>query len=344
MKLLAIHSTEGACGQYRIKIPYQRIKDKGLMNVDIRDYKVQYDYNFLSQYDIILFQRVHEQRVIEMMVRLKNNGKIVGMDIDDDLNSIERSNPSYDFYYSNDNRIKIFNDALRECDFIHTTTPLLKDKLSSDLNILPSKIHCLNNALNVNSQYYINKRKELPLDKVTFGFQGGATHRKDLELIHEVVREILNKHKNALFLYCSTPSDYVDFKLKLPQAISIPQTQDFNSFLSIPSYFDIGLAPLQYNEFNQYKSYLKVLEYGIYKSPTICSNIGDYKAYSELNKEGVVLVENNYKNWYDGIESMILNQEKRQRIGEKAYHFLFESESLDNINQRRIEFYEGVYR
>lgn len=342
MKLLVIGSSSVACVQYRILIPYSRLKEtQNEIEITIRDRFIQYDLNELKKYDVILFQRVTEEKILENIRNLRKDGRFVGMDIDDDLNSIPIHNPSYRFYNDSPNILKIFNDIVRECDFIHVTTPLLKDKLIQDTNTLPSKVYHYNNALYMN-QEYIDKRDEFDKDKITFGFQGGSTHYIDLHEIKDVINEILNKYKNSIFLYCSTPSQFDLFKTFSERSINIPPTHSFDEFRSIPSYFDIGLAPLQYNEFNKYKSYLKILEYSAFKRPTIVTNWGDYKNYKELNKDGVEAIDNSSSNWYNKISELIEDQERRLSVGREAYNFLFGEHSLDSINLKRLEFYRSL--
>ena len=342
MKLLVIGSSSVACVQYRILIPYLRLKEtQNEIDITIRDRFIQYDLNELKKYDVILFQRVSEERILENIRSLRKDGRVVGMDIDDDLNSIPSHNPSFSFYNNNPNVLKTFNDTIRECDFIHVTTPLLKDKLIQDTNTLPSKVYHYNNALCMN-QKYIDKRGEFDKDKITFGFQGGSTHYIDLHEVKDVVNEVLNKYKNSIFLYCSTPSQFDLFKTFSERSLNIPPTHSFDEFKSIPSYFDIGLAPLQYNEFNKYKSYLKILEYSVFKRPTIVTSWGDYKNYKDLNNDGVEAIDNSHLNWYNKICELIEDQEKRLNVGREAYNFLFGEHSLDSINLKRLEFYRNL--
>ncbi len=151
----------------------------------------------------------------------------------------------------------------------------------------------------------------------------------------------MEKYDSVIFAFIGQPSYFDKFKLKLPKAIHIPFTNDFNEFLSFPSFFDIGLAPLCHKDnFNISKSYLKILEFGAFKIPTVCSDIGDFKKF---DNSSVVLTENKFSCWVAEIERLINNAELRYKIGRNVFKNISEGKySLKNINNARIEFFKEV--
>lgn len=346
LKVCVIAVDNSGCGNYRVIIPYNELINKGYKQFKIYNHTPSFE--ILKQFDVILFQRVVDYNPLpflppyylplNLMKELKALGKVIIHEVDDNLMILPPHNPSYHDYKPNSEPIKYHKEALRLADFIHCTNDNLKNSISELLNINKGKIYTFDNAVDVNYIYYKNRRSELPQDKIIIGYQGGSSHEKDLQILVEPVRKILKKYGNVMFGFCSNPYYLKYFNLPKDRVIQIPIENNFNKFLSIPSMFDIGLVPLIDDDFNRCKSQLKIHEYGIYSIPTICSSVSIYDV-----KDGVNLLANNNKNdWFKNIEMLILDEQKRKEIGENAYKYCtsnFSSNSLYNINNKRIEFY-----
>ena len=82
-------------------------------------------------------------------------------------------------------------------------------------------------------------------------------------------------------------------------------------------FIDIGLAPLEINEFNRAKSNCKYLEYSLGRTPTIATEIEAYQG------DTAILVKNRTINWYKAIEEL-LDEDVRISKGEEAYKWVME--------------------
>jgi len=349
LKVAVIASDNGACGNYRIIIPYNNLINKGFNQFRIFN-KIP-SLSILSNFDVILFQRVTEYNPMPMfdpyylalnvMRELKSMGKIVIHEVDDNLMIIPYHNPCYQDFKPNSQAIKYHKEALREADFIHCTTPKLRDNISNMLGIDKKYIYSFDNAIDISSKYYVNSRHKLPEDKVIIGYQGGSSHEKDLELLVEPVKEILKKNDNVMFAFCSNPYFLKKFNIPADRLINIPLQDNFNLFLTIPSMFDIGLVPLLDDEFNRNKSSLKLLQYGAYRVPTVCSKMEVYNKGLEFN----LLATDKKKDWVNNIQLLIDNENLRRKIGDNVYLYstaLYSSSAIDIINDNRINFYRSL--
>ena len=86
--------------------------------------------------------------------------------------------------------------------------------------------------------------------------------------------------------------------------------------------------------FNQAKSEIKWLEAALVAVPTIASNVGGFSEMIEDNKTGV-LVEKNQ--WFEKLESLILQPEKRQRIAISAYEYVLNNCVVINKQDELME-------
>jgi glycosyltransferase involved in cell wall biosynthesis len=80
--------------------------------------------------------------------------------------------------------------------------------------------------------------------------------------------------------------------------------------------FDIGLAPLEDNNFNRGKSNLRWLEYSALKIPTIASPLPDFKRVI-TGKNG--LLANDLDDWKMHLRALLDNEGLRRQMGREAY-------------------------
>jgi hypothetical protein len=66
---------------------------------------------------------------------------------------------------------------------------------------------------------------------------------------------------------------------------------------------DLAVAPLEYNKFNEAKSNLRLLEYGIMGWPVVCTNIHPYQAAP------VERVPNNTRAWLNAIRARAFDRD-----------------------------------
>jgi glycosyltransferase involved in cell wall biosynthesis len=94
--------------------------------------------------------------------------------------------------------------------------------------------------------------------------------------------------------------------------------------------FDFCIAPLREDNFNQYKSELKIVEAAAYKLPIICSNVKPYNFH--LGNEGILLCPNTFDDWYEHLNYMKENTVER---GQSNFEYCNEHHNLKTINEQR---------
>ncbi len=156
--------------------------------------------------------------------------------------------------------------ALSLCDRLVVSTEPLYEALSDvigDIVVLPNYLE--------RSQWGGLRSRRRRGSRPRIGWAGAQQHAGDLEILFDVVRAT---HKEA---------DWV-FMGMCPEAIR-PLCAEYHQGVTIDVYpsklasldLDLAVAPLVQNAFNEAKSNLRLLEYGILGWPVICSDILPYR-------------------------------------------------------------------
>lgn len=94
--------------------------------------------------------------------------------------------------------------------------------------------------------------------------------------------------------------------------------------------FDLGLAPLENDEFSKCKYINKFIEYAIFQIPCIFSNVEPYTSIVKHGENGY-LVDNTTKDWERTLCDVLKNQDKRERCGVNAISLV-----RNNFNEHYI--------
>ncbi|MDQ7989672.1 MAG: glycoside hydrolase family 99-like domain-containing protein [Candidatus Dactylopiibacterium sp.] len=179
------------------------------------------------------------------------------------------------------------------------------DALRETLRGLHEDIVVLPNYLPVPTWSEIAPREARePRARPRVGWAGGLGHTGDLRLIADVVRQLADQ------------VDWVFFGL-LPEGVS-QYVAEYHPGVGIVDYpaslagldLDLALAPLEDNTFNECKSNLRLLEYGICAYPVIASDITPYRCGLP-----VTLVRNRHKDWVKAIQEKLSDRDALRREG-----------------------------
>lgn len=161
--------------------------------------------------------------------------------------------------------------------------------------------------------------------------------------------------------YSTVSEDYKKYLMKFTQeeypnveneAYRRVWTKPVQSYASNYNLFDISLAPLVDNKFNQMKSELKCIEAGFYKKALIAQDFGPYqicltnaKLKSKDNEPtfdetaNSYMVTNNHKDWYQFIKRLIKNPEQIEILGNNLYETVKDKYSLEAVSKIRRDLY-----
>ncbi len=133
--------------------------------------------------------------------------------------------------------------------------------------------------------------------KPRVGWAGGVGHTGDLELIANLVRDTASEVDWVFFGLC-------------PEALK-PLVKEFHPGVPLDQYaaklaaldLDLAVAPLEDNAFNEAKSHLRLLEYGILGYPVICSDLTPYQGDFPVTR-----VANRYRDWTRAVRDAVADR------------------------------------
>lgn len=277
----------------------------------------------------------------------KETGKFKAFvtEIDDNLFDVPTGNIAVHPYQPHSEMEWIAQKQIEMSDALIVSTQYLADKFQT---LYPQKpLYIAPNSIDFSVWDNLLDLPKFEAKKPGFiriGYTGCSNHRKDLDMIKEALCAILTEFENVEFLFTPQPE---------PGGIftgweGIPRMGVINQFATIDKFpafikswdMDIGVAPLRDNEFNRAKSNLRWLEYSALKIPTIASRVYPFKNSIRHGEDG--LIANTSQEWYDALKTLIIDQSKRQAIGERAYARVKADFNLEKTARRYAEILEEI--
>ena len=91
---------------------------------------------------------------------------------------------------------------------------------------------------------------------------------------------------------------------------------------------DIAIAPLEPSSFNECKSYLKLLEYGLQGLPVVASRFGPYVQYQAEAKEAVVSLAQGPEDWTRQLLDLVDSATARASLARANLRYIFDSHTM----------------
>jgi glycosyltransferase involved in cell wall biosynthesis len=221
-------------------------------------------------------------------------------------------------------------DSINYADAVITTTPAL----AKEIRLINENVIIASNCLDYTHKQWEAEPMERT-DKVKVGWVGGVTHEEDLKLIADQIKGL-----DIEFYICGyTPGEIWNRIAKsMPNAKIVEGTTVFE-YGEVYRHFDIVLAPLQDNKFNNCKSELKIVEASAYKKPIICSAVYPY-LYHQAN-DGVLFVQHN--EWKTAIQKLVdAGRSVRESMGVSNYDYCQKHHNLELHNLTRLALYKSL--
>lgn len=342
MKILALCKKNSGVDYHRIILPLRYMQ-----KITKENYLFVYQDHYLTEeafknIDIVIYSRQcpYDLKTIKEF-KQKHKFKLI-VDVDDYW-ILDSTHPFYDYW----ERSKIYTniiESLLAADLVTTTTEALRDRVlpyNKNIGILP-------NALPYGEEQFNSVKYYSTIKKIMYACS--PTHYFDLKQIEPFFgmcrnnSNIQRKFQLVLAGYDKTGSAAVKDWDKLESVVStygnysIAYNLDLEHYMNHYSDAALSIAPLYKNNFNLYKSNLKILEAGCKKIPIIVS---DYGPYRFDNCQGIKKCKTN-KDWYSYVLYYLNNPEKLIEDGEKLYDYVNKNYNLNTVNEQRIELFKTL--
>lgn len=245
MRVAVIQSHEDGSNQYRMRLPAEALIKRGA------------DVQLLStpvieppEADVVVFNRPTTRYVVETILRMREDGYKVVVDIDDHFGTVS---PAHVAYSSSRTIDGIIQWACKVADLVTVTTPALADAYGFGHSVVIPN--------HVPETFFGAER--FPYEKPRLLWSGTITsHPLDLQVTKGGVARALDR-ADADFAYIGprTQIDRVKRALKYKRTALMSDFFHFDQYPHAMAQGDIGIAPLEDSPFNDAKSWLKMLEY-----------------------------------------------------------------------------------
>lgn len=222
-----------------------------------------------------------------------------------------------------DEGVRNMQKVLKMCDAAITTTERMAEELKHYVpKVFINRNTASEEMLQLSEEAYEKRVAEKTAESretVKMGyFSGSITHNDDFILIQPAVAKIMEKYPQTelhIAGILDIPKELEAFKERV---IAHPFA-DWKKLPEMIASMDINLAPLEESIFNEAKSENKWVEAALVRVPTIASNLGAFKRMIEHNKTGILA--NTCDEWYEGLESLVVDAQKREYIAKNAYEY-----------------------
>ncbi|PKO33488.1 MAG: hypothetical protein CVU34_13150 [Betaproteobacteria bacterium HGW-Betaproteobacteria-7] len=190
--------------------------------------------------------------------------------------------------------------ALARCDRMVVSTEFLAETyrhLIGDIRVVPNRLE-----RDVWSGLQTAKREG---GKPRIGWAGGTTHLGDLRILLDVIAATRDEADWVFFGMC--PDEIRPLIAEFHPGVKF---EDYPGKLASLD-LDIAVAPLEMNRFNQAKSNLRLLEYGMLGLPVVCTDIDPYR------NSPACQVNNETNAWIGAIRERIHDRDAREREGQR---------------------------
>ncbi|MBZ0093733.1 MAG: O-antigen biosynthesis protein, partial [Sulfuricellaceae bacterium] len=196
--------------------------------------------------------------------------------------------------------------ALSLCDrFVVSTEPLAEAyrHLHSDIRVVPNYLE----GTRWGGFTPLRRVSERP----RVGWAGGIGHGGDLEVILDVVKALAGEVDWIFFGLC--PDSIRSYVKEVHRGVRVNEYPAKLASLNL----DLALAPLELIPFNEAKSHLKLLEYGILGYPVICTDIYPYQGGYPVTR-----VHNRQQQWVGAIREHLQDMDACARRGDELRQYV----------------------
>jgi glycosyltransferase involved in cell wall biosynthesis len=290
--------------KFRIQQPLQAMHGEGRANSlilpfskDLVQLPSMAELERLQADSLLMHNTMHDPYMDAMEAYKRVNQTFVVFGQDDLMYAMPPKNPFSKTIY------KDVKKRVRRClgiaDRVIVTTQALAEELrgmADDVRVVPNY---LDEAIwgGLQSQRGVSGKPRV-------GWAGAQQHLGDLEILQEVVRETADEVDWVFFGMC--PEFLQPYVKEIHNPVTFGKYPQKLATLNL----DLAVAPLEHNRFNESKSNLRLLEYGVLGWPVIASDIVPYR------EAPVCCVHNQARAWIKAIRERIHDLDATRQEGD----------------------------
>lgn len=304
--------------------PFNRLKSEGRIDWRLIPYKSIANSVDLAWADILVVSRVHDQPALEVIERAKReNGLPVIFSWDDDFFSIPESLGALARHHRDPENVRCLETTLRAADLVKASTPLIEAKsLAHNPNVITAPYGFDFSQVRGSRAMRVGNG-----DEIVVGFFGTISHAGALEALLGALRIIARDNGNVRFEFFGPRTPLLE---SLPRTTFLPYAESAEESLRTLANrgWDIGVAPLERNDFNRAKLPTKYRDYSACHIAGVYSRVDPYEDVVTEEVTGL-LVDNKEADWVRAINRLVRDASLRRAIASEAHAHVRNWFSLD---------------
>lgn len=317
-RILGFPFDSWGCGEYRVRAPLRGLGAQAIAQTalapeaDARRLPEIGELARLRPDTLLLQSFVHDTQLAALQQYARLFPEMFRVfELDDLKTQMPAKNPHQKTMYKDIK--KRLRKALSHCNRMIVSTEPLKDaygKMIEDIVVVPNYLE------GARWTGLVSERRQGKKPRV--GWAGAQQHHGDLDVLCDVVRELGDEVEWIFFGMC--PKQLQPFVSEFYSGVPFDQYPARLASLNL----DLALAPLEHNNFNEAKSNLRLLEYGIMGWPVVSTDIYPYQ------NAPVHHVSNNSRAWIDAIRERVNDLDAAEKEGDRLRRWVIEEWMLED--------------
>lgn len=319
----------GGSGEYRVLSPFRILQKSGLAQTSVVGMLDRSMSRILSPVELerakpdsmLVQNAVGDGFIIQMRnYRKFNPGVFTVYSVDDALGTLPRKHHLYN-YHAREGKYRLREGLSLSDRMIASTEPLrdyCKDMIE-DIIVVPNRLEGAK-WLQHKSQRGVGKKPRV-------GWVGAQQHLGDLTLIKDVVEAL---HKEVEWVFMGMCPDFI--KPFVAEEYGWVSFEDYPAKVASLN-LDLAIAPLEQHFFNEGKSNLRLLEYGVFGWPVVCTDIYPY----QTNNAPVKRVQNQTSAWIEAIRERIHDLDAAYKEGDALHAWVMKHYILEDHIQQWLD-------
>lgn len=314
----------GGSGEYRLSMPLTVLQEQGRLDGEIlqpmRGLPSIVELARIAPDTLLMHTAITDdiQYSMQQYRRFLPEMRLV-FGIDDMVGGLPLKSDLYDLWkWQFPDAKHRLRQSLKKCDaLIVSTEPLLEfcAGMIDDIAVIPNRLR--------KSTWAGLKTERRAGSKPRVGWVGASQHRGDLELLLEVLKQT-HEEVEWVFMGMTLPQ-FRPYVKEVHPGVPFSQYPEKMASLNL----DLAVAPLEMNAFNEAKSNLRLLEYGVLGWPVVCTDIFPY----QTNDAPVCRLANDPKLWVEAIRSRVNDLDAAAREGDALRDWVQRHYWLEDHNE-----------
>lgn len=303
---------------------YSKGKTLAKVNVFVESWKRrQHDVMVASQFDIIFIQR---EAFMTPSIRFekifaKSGAKVV-YDFDDAIWKLDISDGNRMFKWLKDPKktpklISLAHQVIAGNQYLADYAA----QFNKNVTVIPTTI---------DTYYHIRKTPYSQKEKICIGWTGSLTTIKHFRLAEKVLNRLKEKYGDKIYFKVIGECNYKNTQLQI-QGVCWDRENEISELEEI----DIGIMPLEDDEWSKGKCGFKGLQYMAMEIPAVLANVGVNSTIIQHGENG--FIANNDDEWFDLLSQLIDSFELRQKLGKAGRKTIEEKYSVESQKGRYLD-------